>query len=316
MTAPSTSMANVLARVSSLEAQFGLRRPPVAAAATPTTDFDAVLQGALGTSEVSAAVVGAGTAAGSTITDVARRYLGIPYLWGGTDPAVGLDCSGFVGNVFRDLGVDLPRVSRDQARVGDPVGSLAEARPGDLLFFNEPVSHVAIYLGGNEMIHAAGTGKDVRITDVYETPTHIRRVPVGSTGTGTGDAAAGTSFDALFAAAGARHGIDPAVLAAVARTESGLDPSAVSPAGAQGLMQLMPATAAGLGVTDPFDPTQAIDGAARLLRGHLDRFGSLDLALAAYNAGGGAVRRHGGIPPYEETQNYVRRVLDQLGVAA
>jgi hypothetical protein len=316
VTAPSTSMASVLARVSSLEAQFGLRRPPTAAAATPTTDFDAVLRGALGTSEVSAASFGTGSTAGAAVTDVARRYLGIPYLWGGTDPAVGLDCSGFVGNVFRDLGVDLPRVSRDQARVGEPVGSLAEARPGDLLFFNEPVSHVAIYLGGDEMIHAAGAGKDVRITDVYETPTHIRRVPVAGAGTVAGTGAAPTSFDSLFAAAGARHGIDPAVLAAVARTESGLDPSAVSPAGARGLMQLMPATAAELGVTDPFDPTQAVDGAARLLRGHLDRFGSLDLALAAYNAGGGAVSRHGGIPPYEETQNYVRRVLDQLGVAA
>jgi hypothetical protein len=309
-------MASVLARVSSLEAQFGLRRPAMAAAQPASTDFDSVLRGALGTGSVSAAGfdTGAGAAAaGRSITDVATDYLGIPYLWGGTDPAVGLDCSGFVGNVFRDLGVELPRVSRDQARVGEPVASLADARPGDLLFFNEPVSHVAIYLGGNEMIHAAGTGKDVRITDVYEAPTHIRRVPLPGSAAAAGST---TAFDSLFAAAGARYGVDPALLAAVARTESGLDPAAVSPGGAQGLMQLMPATAAGLGVANPFDPAQAVDGAARLLRGHLDRFGSVDLALAAYNAGGGAVTRYGGIPPYAETQAYVRRVLDQLGVAA
>lgn len=193
MTAPvSTSMAAVLARVSSLEASFGLRRPatPVAAP-SPDLDFDSVLQGTLGT--------GAASAAGTIATGL-----------------------GAVG---------------------------------------------------------------------------------------------ATPYDALFAAAGARHGVDPALLAAVARTESGLDPQAVSPAGAQGLMQLMPATAAGLGVTDSFDPAQAVDGAARLLRGHLDRFGSLPLALAAYNAGAGAVSRHGGIPPYPETQQYVQRVLSHLGAA-
>lgn len=324
MTAPmaaSSSMASVLARVSALEAQFGLRRPPVAATEAPAADFDALLEDALGTTSVSAAAFGVATSAtgGAAITETAKRYLGIPYLWGGTDPSVGLDCSGFVGNVFRDLGVELPRVSRDQARSGEPVASLAEARPGDLLFFNEPVSHVAIYLGDHQMIHAAGTGKDVRITDVYETPSHIRRVAVPGTRSTLSTAsapAAATSFDALFADAGARYGIDPALLAAVARTESGLDPSAVSPAGAQGLMQLMPSTAAGLGVRDPFDPAQAVDGAARLLRSDLDRFGSVELALAAYNAGAGAVSRYGGIPPYEETQTYVRRVLEQLGVAA
>jgi soluble lytic murein transglycosylase-like protein len=122
-------------------------------------------------------------------------------------------------------------------------------------------------------------------------------------------------FASLFASAGVAHGVDPALLAAVAQVESGMNPEAVSPAGAQGLMQLMPGTAAGLGVTDPFDPAQAIDGAARLLRSHLDRFGSIELALAAYNAGAGAVSRHGGIPPYPETQAYVRRVLDRYGAS-
>ena len=83
----------------------------------------------------------------------------------------------------------------------------------------------------------------------------------------------------------------------------------MSPAGAQGIAQLMPATARGLGVRDPFDPSQAIPAAARLLGGHLRAFGSVPLALAAYNAGPGAVRRYGGVPPYRETQAYVARVM-------
>ena len=123
-------------------------------------------------------------------------------------------------------------------------------------------------------------------------------------------------FGSLFDKAGARYGVSPALLSAVARQESGYDPSAVSPAGAQGLMQLMPATARGLGVSDSFNPAQAVDGAARLLHDLIDRFGRTDLALAAYNAGPGAVLRYDGIPPYPETQNYVRSVMAMIGGSA
>ena len=117
-----------------------------------------------------------------------------------------------------------------------------------------------------------------------------------------------STYRAAFEAAGRRYGIDPDLLAAVAWTESNFNADAVSHAGAIGLMQIMPGTAAGLGV-DPRDPVQAIDGAARYLRQQLDRFGDVRLALAAYNAGPGAVERHGGIPPYDETMAYVPKVL-------
>jgi soluble lytic murein transglycosylase-like protein len=106
--------------------------------------------------------------------------------------------------------------------------------------------------------------------------------------------------------------LDPALVAAVAAVESGFNPRAVSPAGAVGVMQLMPGTAAELGVSDPFDPAQNVRAGARYLRNLLDRFGKLELALAAYNAGPGAVERYGGIPPYRETVEYVKKVLDRL----
>ena len=102
--------------------------------------------------------------------------------------------------------------------------------------------------------------------------------------------------------------MDASLLAAVAQQESNFNASAVSPAGAQGLMQFMPATAKGLGV-NPLDPASAIDGAAKYLSSLTKQFGSTDLALAAYNAGPGTVSRYGGVPPYPETQNYVRSVL-------
>lgn len=111
-------------------------------------------------------------------------------------------------------------------------------------------------------------------------------------------------------AAAVRAGIDPLLLAALVRTESGFRRDAVSRAGAMGLSQLMPATAQSLGVTDPFDPAQNLDGGARYLAGNLRIFGRVDLALAAYQAGKAAVRRAGGIPESPVTRGYVARVLE------
>ena len=108
-----------------------------------------------------------------------------------------------------------------------------------------------------------------------------------------------------------QFGLEPALIHAVISAESAFNPTAVSHAGAQGLMQLMPATAKRFGVTDPFDPIANIRGGARYLRWLLDQFQRLDLALAGYNAGENAVIRYGRqIPPYRETQTYVARVMD------
>jgi soluble lytic murein transglycosylase-like protein len=125
---------------------------------------------------------------------------------------------------------------------------------------------------------------------------------------GTSALPAGVPFGAEITAAARKYGVDPALLAGLVRQESNFDPQAGSPAGARGLMQLMPATAAGLGVTDLTDPVQSLEGGARYAQ-QLQRFGGhATLALAAYNAGPGAVEQHGGVPPYPETQAYVRKV--------
>ena len=120
-------------------------------------------------------------------------------------------------------------------------------------------------------------------------------------------------LDAIFEAAGFKYNISPHLLKAVAKVESGFQVFAKSHAGAMGIMQLMPGTASGLGVTDPYDPEQNIMGGAKYLRQMLDKFQDVSLALAAYNAGPGNVEKYGGIPPFNETQNYVRKVLENLG---
>jgi soluble lytic murein transglycosylase len=116
-------------------------------------------------------------------------------------------------------------------------------------------------------------------------------------------------YDGLIGLTARENEVEPALVKAVIAAESNFDPEAVSRKGAQGLMQLMPVTATDLGVDDPLRPTENVRGGTRYLRLMLDRYGDLERALAAYNAGPAAVDRYGGIPPYRETQDYVRRVL-------
>ncbi|MGY6499372.1 MAG: lytic transglycosylase domain-containing protein [Acidimicrobiales bacterium] len=338
MTVPSGGIAAVESRMNDIRARFDPpRREAPATQPSSVADFAEVLSlvenapgyspgmfslrqsGPGGISPFGSAFAPALSGSGDAVVRQSMNYLGVPYQWGGTDPASGLDCSGFVQRVHRDLGIELPRVSRDQARGGQPVASLAEARPGDVLAFGSPVNHVAIYLGDGQMIHAPRRGDVVKIEPIDRPITGIRRysaptatpaayAPAGYSPVGASGPVTSVPYAGMFNAAGTRHGVDPRLLAAVAQVESNFNPNAVSPAGARGLMQFMPATAAGMGI-DPMDPAQAIDGAARYLRTQMDTFGSVELALAAYNAGPGAVSRHGGIPPFAETQAYVPKVL-------
>ena len=118
----------------------------------------------------------------------------------------------------------------------------------------------------------------------------------------------------LARATAERYGLDPELVLVVVAVESNFEPRAVSKKGAQGLMQLMPATAGDLGVADALDPATNLDGGARYLQALLRLYkGDLRKALAAYNAGPGAVARHGGVPPYRETQEYVRKIMKQYG---
>lgn len=143
------------------------------------------------------------------------------------------------------------------------------------------------------------------------TASAARRAASGTAGGSSAPAAGREDLERLVHAAAERHRVDPVLIRAVIEAESNWNPQAVSSKGAQGLMQLVPGTAGDLGVNDPFDPEQNVDGGVRYLRMLLEKYGGdLDRALAAYNAGPGAVERAGGVPNYRETRNYVQKVTD------
>src|SRR4051794_14127650 len=224
------SVGDVTARIQQIQSQLALLAPRPSA--TSAADFAAALDASSSTT-ASTGAAGPGSSHGQAVVDDARKYLGLPYIWGGTDPTKGMDCSGLVQRVYQDLGYDLPRISADQARAGRPVASLADARPGDILAWdnssrNNGADHVAIYIGDGKMIEAARPGTNIRVSDVYGNPI-IRRIlpdqptpaaaaaPVTSgtgwnaiTGTSFRTGTAATPYADLFAAASEKYGVPAA----------------------------------------------------------------------------------------------------------
>ncbi|WP_375492588.1 transglycosylase SLT domain-containing protein [uncultured Jatrophihabitans sp.] len=338
MTAPAglADVTAIQAQMATVQAQLNALSGQVARTGTSSTSaaaFASQLSSATGATSTAGSTGTAattttdtsGAVSGADVVQDAEKYLGTPYVWG-SESNSGLDCSGLVQKTFHDLGITVPRTAAEQQKVGTPVASLADAQPGDLLFFGKPAYHVAIYAGDGKLIESPEPGKTVHITKIYQQPTSISRI-VDSAAAGTTSTTGGLSSQQLtaaglnpavathaaqFAQAEQAYGLPSGMLAAVAQQESGGNTSAVSPDGAQGLMQLMPATARSHGV-DAFDPQQAIHAAAQILHTNLKHFhGSVPLALAAYNAGAGAVERYGGVPPYTETRNYVRRITAMM----
>lgn len=163
--------------------------------------------------------------------------------------------------------------------------------------------------GGFASALQAATAEDTSSGIAGSAPGGYQAFAQGAAASGAGGEAGG-EYEALINQAASRNGVDPAVLHGLIQQESGFDPSAASSAGASGLTQLMPGTASSLGVSDPLNPAESIEGGARYLGQLTSEFGgNTEDALAAYNAGPGAVEQYGGIPPYAETQSYVSKVL-------
>jgi soluble lytic murein transglycosylase len=172
-----------------------------------------------------------------------------------------------------------------------PAGAASAAQAGGRIY---------TFTDANGVVHFSNRPSDERFRAVEDSALghqRLQRVPRQ------------WQYDGLIGLTAREQQIQPALVKAVIAAESNFDPQAVSRKGAQGLMQLMPATAEQLGIQDPLRPVQNVRGGTRYLRLMIDRYGDLERALAAYNAGPTAVDRHGGVPPYRETRDYVKRVL-------
>lgn len=169
--------------------------------------------------------------------------------------------------------------------------------------------------GGGSFAQALNSAQNAP-TSAGESTNNLPPLPVAPDGETVRPlpASSASQFAPLVQQSAGKYGVDPGLVSAVIQAESGGNPSAVSSAGAMGLMQLMPETVSESGIDNPFDPAENIDAGTRKLSGLLNEYGgNVDLALAAYNAGKGAVQRYGGVPPYRETQTYIRRIHRLMG---
>ena len=202
--------------------------------------------------------------------------------------------------------------ARENGGQGTPMRTLMAAACGAALMAGDAPAEGLNLSGGGGGFSAMTRVLDGRASDQYRASSRLR--PESAVPAATRAALpryAGRyrgEYLSMARAAATRHGVPPDLFARLVQQESAWNPAAVSSKGALGLAQLMPFTASKLGV-NPHDPAQNLDGGARYLRQMYDRFGTWRLALAAYNAGPGAVEKHGGVPPYRETQGYVRKIL-------
>ncbi|MCX6520739.1 MAG: transglycosylase SLT domain-containing protein [Actinobacteria bacterium] len=300
------SIGAVQARIGQIEQRFGVRRTlPVDTSSTPAATATASSTGAAAASVSSAAstaastAVAPNTAAGASVAAAAAAIAADPSAslteLLGTDPTTGTTTPGDATSGASFDQVFQAAVAELQAQwqqsglttAGTTAGSGAVPAVGatSTLAFATPAAAAPV---------ASGAAVAVGVVGIE------------------GAVAASTPHAAVFEAAGARYGIPAKVLAAIGYVESRFRPDAVSSAGAVGMMQFLPSTAASMGV-DPYDPASAIDGTARYLRSALDRFGSLDEAIASYNVGPGAIARAGGVQPGSQAERYLTKVLDATG---
>jgi soluble lytic murein transglycosylase-like protein len=191
-------------------------------------------------------------------------------------------------------------------------GSTTGIPPGELAAL-ERVRALQTMIESARQVSSGGTPAAAVANSPYAqstSPDFASALQAATSANSEAGSAEASAYEPLIGQAAARNGLDPAVLHGLIQQESGFDPSATSSAGATGLTQLMPGTAATLGVANPQNPAESIEGGARYLGQLMAEFGgNTEEALAAYNAGPGAVQQYGGVPPYAETQSYVSKVL-------
>lgn len=289
------SIGAVQARIGQIEQRFGVRRTlPVSTSATPPATTATNVAGAAASTAVAPT-----TAAGASIASAAAAIAADPSAslteLLGTDPTTGSAATGTAGS-----GASFDQVF--QAAVAELQAQWQQA---------------GLTTSGSIATPAVGTTSALVATPAATASVAATSGVTGAAGVSgvvgvEGAVAAATPYSAMFEAAGARYGIPAKVLAAIGYVESRFRTDAVSSAGAVGMMQFLPSTAASMGV-DPHDPASAIDGTARYLRSALDRFGSLDEAIASYNVGPGAIARAGGVQPGSQAERYLTKVLDATG---